>query len=127
MCIRDSVGIDRDDAASAQILSAFQVFLRDPLAEAFRLRADGSGEVAGQAVLVNDREHVDAGGTRRAEDLHDVTLGIDMAVFPAVELSHHLVTGTTSLGIRDIKTAGEARIIGDDVEKVFSALKCRCV
>ena len=121
--IASIIGINRDDVPSPKILAAFQIGLRDQIAKLFGLGADGFGKIAWQAVLVNHREHIHSGSARCAQHLHDAPLGIDMAVFPPVELGHNLVTRTRFLRRRDIEIAREAGIIGNDVKEIFGFLK----
>ena len=92
------VGIDRNDVASTEILAPIQIGRGHLSAETVGLHTDRRGKFAGEAMLVDDCEHVHAGRTRRPENLGDRADRGLVAVLPAVETGHHLVAGTGVLG-----------------------------
>ena len=121
--VASGVRIDCDDVAPAQILAALEILGRDFPAEMLRLHAHWRWEFARETVLVDDREHVDPGGSGGPEDLHDGSLGIHMAVLPAVEARHDLVADLRAAGGRDIEVAWEARVVRHHMMEVLRLLK----
>ena len=121
--VASCVGIDRDDIATAQILAALKILGGDFPAKMLRLHAHRCREVPWESVLVDHREHVDSGGSGGPEHLDDGSLGIHMAVLPAVESGHDLVADLGATGGRDIEVAGESRIIRDDMMEIFCLLE----
>ena len=68
-------------------------------------------------------KHVDARSVCRAQDLDDASLGIHLAVLPAVHLSHDLVPDLCALCGGNIEIARETRVICHDVVEVLGLLK----
>ena len=121
------IGVDGENKAVTQILALGGISGVDLRGHALRLAQDIMGKFQWQPVLANDREHVDARRTGRAEDFDEVSLGVHMAGWPGVELCHHLVSDLRQKwrgGRFDIQTLDESRIVRDDIEKIFRALEC---
>jgi hypothetical protein len=72
---------------------------------------------------MDDRKHVDARRVGGPEHLDNMSLGVALAILPAVELSDHFLTNFRPLGSGDIESAGKARVIGDDMVEIRSLLQ----
>ena len=121
--VASGVRIDRDDVAPAQILASLEILGGDLAAEMFRLHAHRRREFPRETVLVDHREHVDAGGSGGPQHLHDGSLGIHMAVLPAVEARHDLVADLRAAGGRDIEVAREAGVVRHHMMEILRLLK----
>ena len=121
------IRVDGENKAVAQILALGGIGGIDFWGDALGLAQDIMGKFQWQPVLANDREHIDAQRTGRAEDFDEVSLGVHMARWPGVELRDHFVAdlGQQRRGGRfDIEVLDESRIVCHDIEEVFRALEC---
>ena len=87
----------------------------------------GLGKMQRQIVLAQHGQHVHAFLVRRAEDFDDFAFGIGVARFPFAQFDDHLVADARGPAHvarrRHINVVRDARVIGNDVEKLF-ALRC---
>ena len=92
-------------------------------ADGVRLVQHGLGKMQRQIVLAQHRQHVHAFLVRRAEDFDDFAFGIGVARFPFAQFDHHLVADARGPAhvarFRHINVVRNARIIGNDEEKLF--------
>ena len=96
-------------------------------ADGVRLVQHGLGKMQRQIVLAQHRKHVHAFLVRRAEDFDDFAFGIRVARFPFAQLDHDLVADVRGPAhvarLRHINVVRDARVIGNDVEKLPAALQ----
>ena len=123
------VRVDRDDELVAQILASLEHFFADGFRDSLRFFEDVSRKFRRKMVLPDDGQHVHAGRGAGPKDFDDLALGIDMARFPRFETDDDLIAAlrfSREQRLRwnlDVNVVDNARIIRNDVEKVFRLLQ----
>ena len=118
------VGINRDDVMRAAIQPPGQIFFVNRRANRVRLGEHGFGKMQRQIILAQHGQHIHALRIGRAEHLDDFTLGITVARFPFAQFDDDLVAEirlpTHVARRRHIDIVWNARVVGNDVEKLFA-------
>jgi hypothetical protein len=121
------VGVDGNGVVVAAVFASVEVGGGDLVTEGAGFLEDGFGEVEGELVMAEDREHVDAFGVGRAEDFDNLAFGVGVAGLPFTEFDDDFIAdagGASDVaGGGHVDVVGDAWVIGDDVEELAALLQ----